>query len=1226
MLMPLNRLLLSFLLFSSLTVQAQLAREPVNVQSPNAGSLGLYGEVPVSHFTGVPSIQIPLYQLQEGPITVPISLSYHASGFRPDMHPGWVGVGWSLSAGGTITRTIHNWPDEMNWPGTTGTSNLTNVGFCYNFTDPYLNRDSWDRVSAQCGLISSADAGLPSLAGFRRDTEPDEFSFNFAGYSGKFYWTTTGNGNTTGKWRVQCDKPLKVEFINPPSPQSPALLDVPIVALTGTIFSRGGYPKSFSGFVIITEDGTRYQFGGTGSAIEYTLDLYNQKNDYWKASAWNLTKITSPDGREVTFHYEASLTTFVCQMYLSQSYRTYNVPQGGSADPACSGGTRGANTYIGQLIRPVYLADINSSTATVGFSSSYTNELSYGTDIFQYQFNLWQPNGYNTGPFLPFITGDVNSPYPAVSHPAQQAANLNLAEQIGLLKWKKLTSITVNRVGHNTHQFSFLYDENASKRLVLTEVREEASSNSIHNTSTLAKPSYYFGYNKKAIFSLAYLQPTTDHWGFYNATNSNLSQFGTSLSNLGGYYARRQPNPDSAIYLSGLLTKIRYPTGGITTFEYEQNSYSKQVGLNRSQPPNTLPADQPAGGVRIARIKTFTKSSAQPVLTKKYFYTSGYFNSTAAAQPALRSSGILGGQIQYFDPGYRYHACNCGAVPCAGNGVQYYDYTMFSTQPALPACYTGQGSPIGYSEVTEQLGDGSYTKYHFSNFDTGNVDDVPQDWATIQPGRTAYSPYASREHERGKVVRQTMYSASDVRVKDKTTSYFAYNKLQEYARSVQAGYFNICSNTAVSIYTGVAHRYYTYPYLPQSETETIYDATGGNPVTTTTTLAYNQVTADFNSRLIARQSRVNSKGETEANAFYYPFDYPYPSAQAPSTDPAASALVAMVGKNMLAYPVEVRAYTSSLLKAATIHTYKGVTLNGIANARIFPYQTFSFESTQPAAGYAGVQFGASSPFPLVINNNDSRVKLKLTFDSYDAKGNVLGLTKQGNKRTAYQWGYGQNLLIAQVENALPSEVLTCNFEDRIGWNASTLQYAERDYDGSVFINRARTGLVAGVINNTTAGTAVHSFSTTPLTISLAAPKRFIFSAWVKSEGPVAQIWLFRDSTTDPTPAVASTSETGKWVHIEQEVLVPSNVTLLTLRLSNQYAGSGGRVWFDDVRLYPSDAQMSTYTHSPLIGITSKSDAANNPVLYEYDGLNRLSLVRDKDGNIIKKVTYKYKGQ
>ena len=47
----------------------------VTMPPPNAASLGAYGDVPVSYFTGVPNISIPIYTASFGPLSLPISLS-----------------------------------------------------------------------------------------------------------------------------------------------------------------------------------------------------------------------------------------------------------------------------------------------------------------------------------------------------------------------------------------------------------------------------------------------------------------------------------------------------------------------------------------------------------------------------------------------------------------------------------------------------------------------------------------------------------------------------------------------------------------------------------------------------------------------------------------------------------------------------------------------------------------------------------------------------------------------------------------------------------------------------------------------------------------------------------------------------------------------------------------------------------------------------------------------
>lgn len=65
---------------------------------------------------------------------------------------------------------------------------------------------------------------------------------------------------------------------------------------------------------------------------------------------------------------------------------------------------------------------------------------------------------------------------------------------------------------------------------------------------------------------------------------------------------------------------------------------------------------------------------------------------------------------------------------------------------------------------------------------------------------------------------------------------------------------------------------------------------------------------------------------------------------------------------------------------------------------------------------------------------------------------------------------------------------------------------------------------------------------------------------------------------------------------------------------------------DEVRFYPVGAQMTTYTYQPLVGMISQTDINNRITYYEYDPLGRLTLVRDQDKNILKKVCYNYFGQ
>ena len=65
-------------------------------------------------------------------------------------------------------------------------------------------------------------------------------------------------------------------------------------------------------------------------------------------------------------------------------------------------------------------------------------------------------------------------------------------------------------------------------------------------------------------------------------------------------------------------------------------------------------------------------------------------------------------------------------------------------------------------------------------------------------------------------------------------------------------------------------------------------------------------------------------------------------------------------------------------------------------------------------------------------------------------------------------------------------------------------------------------------------------------------------------------------------------------------------------------------YIDELRLFPKSAQMTTYTFDPLVGMTSQCDPNNRIVYYEYDGLQRLQLLKDQNGNVIKTFQYNYK--
>src|SRR5690242_4515895 len=64
--------------------------------SPDVAAIEKFGNFPVSYATGVPDISIPIWTIKCGPLSWPVSLSYHAGGIKVDESASSAGLGWSV--------------------------------------------------------------------------------------------------------------------------------------------------------------------------------------------------------------------------------------------------------------------------------------------------------------------------------------------------------------------------------------------------------------------------------------------------------------------------------------------------------------------------------------------------------------------------------------------------------------------------------------------------------------------------------------------------------------------------------------------------------------------------------------------------------------------------------------------------------------------------------------------------------------------------------------------------------------------------------------------------------------------------------------------------------------------------------------------------------------------------------------------------------------------------
>jgi hypothetical protein len=319
------------------TLIAQV-KEPA-FPTPNAASLGKYGDIPVSYHTGVPEISIPIYTIREGQLSVQISLSYHSSGIKVSETASWVGLGWSLNAGGMITRTVNGGPDE----GITGL--MQGAKSPYVGHGWYKNNGMLPEVIA-CGArplsIEGPVTGVnPTWGGCRSiyfeaasgyiDTEPDLFTFNVNGQSGKFFF----------------DSSRKIHMI----PEADFLIQ-PLDDL-------------FTSWKITGTDGTKYFFGGTSTekSRPSTAGAGNIQTN--TSTSWWLNRIESANGESwIQFEYETETYSFGNRGGHSVSFREFDVPSIDGAPPKAKGEVMGdiynASTVISVSGNGRHLQCVNS--------------------------------------------------------------------------------------------------------------------------------------------------------------------------------------------------------------------------------------------------------------------------------------------------------------------------------------------------------------------------------------------------------------------------------------------------------------------------------------------------------------------------------------------------------------------------------------------------------------------------------------------------------------------------------------------------------------------------------------------------------------------------------------------------------------------------------------------------------------------------------------------------
>ncbi len=298
--------LLSFTMLVSVSAWSQssaLAYPHVTVMTPEASSLARYSDIPVSYYTGVPDISIPLYTIKVDDFELPISLNYHSAGIRVDQEATCVGLGWSLSAGGRISRTAKGIDDFREYG--------------YDESYPYYKTGYYDAPDATSYMdfyeYSWYDNGTETPAVTIHkviDTEPDIFYYDIPGYSGKFIID-----KKRGAVLFNRSHNLKVEHDYIPSLHK-IVLKITDPAGNQYFFNDKEHSRYYTSNTWLNQNGTTYNPKYDDNPENFTVWMPTIRNEYGEVeydpgpcspyrmcSSWCLSSIVTHTGRTINFTY-----------------------------------------------------------------------------------------------------------------------------------------------------------------------------------------------------------------------------------------------------------------------------------------------------------------------------------------------------------------------------------------------------------------------------------------------------------------------------------------------------------------------------------------------------------------------------------------------------------------------------------------------------------------------------------------------------------------------------------------------------------------------------------------------------------------------------------------------------------------------------------------------------------------------------------------------------------
>lgn len=918
-----------------------------SVSAPELTNILRFDKFPDIGFIGGTNIDIPIYTIKLDDMEIPISLSYNTKGFKlNDISPN-TGLGWNLLADGTVNLKVNDLNDFNR--------SMPEMQLDFGPFEPAPPQQC--RVSRGYLIPPESDEGAFPFD-FKIDSAPDVYSINAPGLKTKFY-LEADYSNCPDKHCFQSEYIYKPKFLRYNSIKGNPLS---LEAADTHYYFPAYYNVEFKKMEFYNEKGYKYYFGSpSGSFLSRTGTwgevgngpLTDNTAPYY--DTWRLDYIESPTSNDrVTYTYEG-----IENNYMHPTLKTKQVM-------SIPGYDFNLNTIIQEGMSPLtYPSNIDPNPALVNYYM-YTL-LKWGKRLKNIAYKDLSINFIYNNTRLDYSGQSLDKIEIKFKNKVIKEFQLfysyflpkdsNCSDSYDCLRLR-LDKVYEQGVGYYTFNYGTNNSDNllpkrSSSKVDFLGYYNNNSSNISTSEAEIQNVKYTAGYFPT---SKLYFYPSfqRDNFSPIELPNPNNNSFYTIGS------IDRTPNSNS---LTGLLSKITYPTGGMMELEYENDDF------------NYLDGTYYLGTARIKKMKKTENGNTLHEIS--YSYKDGNKPS---------------GQINYFIPPNANVLPNSNLDYILGVGANYDKFLNENIEVSLGY---NQETYVGYSKVTEIENGNGKTIYSYDNF-SDQPDILPtvfdpdnclsdNDKKYLKFFKFPYKNVQEFSEFRGRIKKKQYYSETNLDpIKEEI---YNYEEKNDNVINLENKMFNI---------TGIRYDSRGYSdmgcnFSSKSQVNiqqsylgnlTTIDYDGGTPISQVETYEY-----DKSRNLLKTEISTSPDNIVIKSTYKYANDF--------GTTGDLNTL------NMVGIPLEVSTFKNDIAFSKTKKVYGK---DWLGHQKVLPSAIQKFDIDK---------IGTSNE----VFEND------LTYDQYDSKGNLLQYTTQDGTPVTLIYGYNQTLPILKVEGMSYEEVM-----------------------------------------------------------------------------------------------------------------------------------------------------------------------------------------------------------